>query len=441
MSLKLSFPNESAFTTRHDSQDFYDSPVWTPFRPPSGYIEVVSASPVELCSPSREKLLSDASEPVITHRQNSQPSSGSEQNAKQSASQKPIVHYLGNKLKLKMKTGVETKIEEEEAKFEKQAPVSAETGHFPLLHSHRISLTQLTTDAILLRMLFWAATSIVISWVLVAMSVDVIPVIIRILISLSWGHVESEEVKTRIELYNSVKDIFKPVLYAFSAWISWVILFENILHLNNPSSDVQSYAAYTGRAPFAFHRTAFRERLDELGLGLRVIEQLRNYKPRHRHRKSISHTPMFSARSLMMPFTEKDGFNFPGSCQHAEKPVHSINDGSDVEIEDKSRKGKGKHKPKESKALTNAQQDEEVVPPSSNESLHKRMIASLHDIHMRDGTVVAKHACRTSFAPLALQSKKIRYFFFIVHVKILQCVCTFDHEMPMMSQVASLPLK
>ena len=165
------------------------------------------------------------------------------------------------------------------------------------------------------------------------------------------------------------------------------------------------------------------------------------------------------ARSLMMPFTEKDGFNFPGSCQHAEKPVHSINDGSDVEIEDKCRKGKGKHKPKGSKALTNAQQDEEVVPPSSNESLHKRMIASLHDIHMRDGTgkynvtgldlyyslniwpVVAKHACRTSFAPLALQSKKIRYFFFIVHVKILQCVCTFDHEMPMMSRVASLPLK
>lgn len=92
-------------------------------------------------------------------------------------------------------------------------------------------------------------------------------------------------------------------------------------------------------------------------------------------------------------------------------------------------------------ANCNARQDEEVVPPSSNESLHKRMIASLHDIHMRDGTVVAKHACRTSFAPLALQSKKIRYFFFIVHVKILQCVCTFDHEMPMMSQVASLPLK
>lgn len=78
------------------------------------------------------------------------------------------------------------------------------------------------------------------------MIVDVIPVIIRILISLSWGHV-SEEVKTRIELYNSIKDIFKPVLYASSAWTSWVILFENIFHLHNPSSDVQSYAAYTDR--------------------------------------------------------------------------------------------------------------------------------------------------------------------------------------------------
>lgn len=93
--------------------------------------------------------------------------------------------------------------------------------------------------------LFWAAANVVISWAL-AMIVDVIPVIIRILISLSWGHV-SEEVKTRIELYNSIKDIFKPVLYASSAWTSWVILFENIFHLHNPSSDVQSYAAYTDR--------------------------------------------------------------------------------------------------------------------------------------------------------------------------------------------------
>jgi len=91
-----SFPQESVFTAHHDSD--CDSAVWTPLRPPSGYVKVASASPVELCSPavsprhSREKLVSDVSKPVMAHRQNSQ-SSSSEQNAKQSASQRPTVHY------------------------------------------------------------------------------------------------------------------------------------------------------------------------------------------------------------------------------------------------------------------------------------------------------------------------------------------------------------
>ena len=42
----------------------------------------------------------------------------------------PQLLLVTQKMKLKMKTGVETKIEEEEAKFEKQAPVSAEVGAF-----------------------------------------------------------------------------------------------------------------------------------------------------------------------------------------------------------------------------------------------------------------------------------------------------------------------
>ena len=103
---------------------------------------------------------------------------------------------------------------------------------------------------------------------------------------------------------------------------------------------------------FAFHRTAFKERLEELDLGLRVIEQLRNYKPKYKHQKSSSHTHMFSARGFMTPFGEKEGFNFLGSRQHTENAAHSTDDGCDADMEDKSRKGKGKHRPKESKALS-----------------------------------------------------------------------------------------
>lgn len=78
------------------------------------------------------------------------------------------------------------------------------------------------------------------------MIVDIIPGITRILISISWGHV-SEEVKSHIELYDSVKDTLKPVLYAASAWLSWIILFQNIFKLYNSNIDEISVAPYTDR--------------------------------------------------------------------------------------------------------------------------------------------------------------------------------------------------
>ena len=93
--------------------------------------------------------------------------------------------------------------------------------------------------------LFWAAANVVISWGL-ALIVDIIPALTRILISISWGHV-SEKVKSHIELYDSVKDTFKPVLYAASAWLSWIILFQNIFKLYNSSVDGTSFAPYTDR--------------------------------------------------------------------------------------------------------------------------------------------------------------------------------------------------
>jgi len=91
---------------------------------------------------------------------------------------------------------------------------------------------------------FWAAANVVISWGL-AMAIDIVPGIIRIFISVSWGHV-SETVKTKLELYASIKDTVKPLFYAASAWLSWIILFQNIFGLHTAGTS-PSYAPYTDR--------------------------------------------------------------------------------------------------------------------------------------------------------------------------------------------------
>lgn len=60
---------------------------------------------------------------------------------------------------------------------------------------------------------------------------------------------------------------------------------------------------------FSFHRTAYKERLDEVETALKVIEKLRMYRPkRHRAQKSSfgRATPVFSA--LLTPANEKDHF-------------------------------------------------------------------------------------------------------------------------------------
>jgi len=77
------------------------------------------------------------------------------------------------------------------------------------------------------------------------MAIDIVPAIIRLMIVVSWGHV-SETVKTKLELYASIKDTIKPLFYAASAWLSWIILFQNIFGLYDPSAN-QSYAPYTDR--------------------------------------------------------------------------------------------------------------------------------------------------------------------------------------------------
>jgi hypothetical protein len=55
--------------------------------------------------------------------------------------------------------------------------------------------------------LFWAAAQVVISWFL-ALLVDLVPVVIRGVLAVAWGHV-SEYVKTRLELYSAIKENIK----------------------------------------------------------------------------------------------------------------------------------------------------------------------------------------------------------------------------------------
>ncbi|KAF9246905.1 Mechanosensitive ion channel-domain-containing protein [Melanogaster broomeanus] len=312
---------------------------------------------------------------------------------------------------------------DEEAKFEKQMGVKLKSQRwgfwrvFTLLFSSLIGSTflagVLVTPALLVHFfwykphptdhrryvdqnveawLFWAASNVVISWGL-AMIVDIIPAVVRILISISWGHV-SEEVKSHIELYDSIKDTIKPVLYAGSAWLSWIILFHNIFSLYNTDISVTSYAPYTDRVAqaieflfffalvicaqrmlshaiaFGFHRTAYKERLEEVKTGLRIIEQLRDYKPRTRHhRSSGGHTSMFGL-GFIAPFNSEKEKPNSSNRQRADSPSRGCDDDHDADAEDgpKSKKAKGKHKQRQSRAGDTPPESSGLEPPLTSPS-------------------------------------------------------------------------
>ncbi len=178
--------------------------------------------------------------------------------------------------------------------------------------------------------LFWAAANLLISWYL-ALIVDLVPTVIRFIIMAAWGHV-SEIVKSRLELYGSVKNTFKPLLYAASGWVSWIIVFGHIYNLFNTSDSEASRAPYTERVAqviqflfffalvvcvqkmlshaiaFAFHHTAFKDRVDAIAEALPVIEKLRDYRPKASSRSGLRsghRTPLFGT-----PFTEKNQFDW-----------------------------------------------------------------------------------------------------------------------------------
>ncbi|KAL1706074.1 hypothetical protein EV121DRAFT_257807, partial [Schizophyllum commune] len=201
--------------------------------------------------------------------------------------------------------------------------------------------------------LFWAAANILISWYL-AMIVDVIPIIATFFISLVWGHV-SEYIKSRIELYVSVKNTFKPLLYAASGWASWVIIFAHIFKLYDTNDEETSQAAYLDRVyqvieflfffalvvclqkmlshaiAFAFHRTAFKERIEEVAQALRVIERLRDYHPKNRSRSSG-----FNKFGFNTPTLEKTGFEFGVKKRREQRNSREVDtdDGHDADGED-----------------------------------------------------------------------------------------------------------
>lgn len=109
--------------------------------------------------------------------------------------------------------------------------------------SHRHLITQNVSA-----WLFWASSNIVISWGL-GLLVDIIPAILTWAVFLIWGHV-TEIIKTRVELFNSVKDAVKPVFYAASAWVSWVVLFGHVYKLYDLDEPSESRASYTQRVRF-----------------------------------------------------------------------------------------------------------------------------------------------------------------------------------------------
>lgn len=209
---------------------------------------------------------------------------------------------------------------------------------------------------------FWAAANLLISWYL-ALLVDLVPVVFTMIVSAAWGHV-SEVIKSRVELFESVKNTIKPLLYAGCGWASWVIIFESIYKLYDSDVGDRSRAPYLDRVSqvvsffffltlvlciqkmlshmiaFSFHQTVFKERIEQVQIALSAIEKLRDYRPKHR--KTGSRTPIFGHT----PFSEKPHFDW--STKDTGSDADGEGEGS---VSKGKKKDKGKHKRKDSKAL------------------------------------------------------------------------------------------
>lgn len=227
---------------------------------------------------------------------------------------------------------------------------------------------------------WWTAANLVFSWCL-AMLIDLVPAVALLVISIGWGHI-SERVKNSIEIYNSVKGTIKPTFYAASGWVSWVIIFESIYKLYDGTNENLSYASYTPRVyqvvrflfffalvislqrvvshamAVSFHRTAFKERLQDVSEALQAIEKLRNYKaPKGHHAKKSSgaRTPTFG---FSLPsYADKNKYNFVPRSQDVTCSPDLDKDGGQADTEDGVAKNKGKRKSGFQQVLTHVHSD------------------------------------------------------------------------------------
>ena len=106
---------------------------------------------------------------------------------------------------------------------------------------------------------------------------------------------------------------------------------------------------------FAFHRTAFKDRLESLQFALKTIDHLKNFKPKHRPDRSskvfsglYSRSP-FGFRSgastgASTPFDEKSQFMSGASRVGTPDPYDDGHAGDTEDNSSSSKKGKGKQK-------------------------------------------------------------------------------------------------
>jgi len=78
------------------------------------------------------------------------------------------------------------------------------------------------------------------------MLIDIAPIFVRLIVAALLGHV-SERTKSRLEVYDSVKDTAKPAFYAGGAYASWVVVFGGVFGLYDGSEEGRSRAGYTVR--------------------------------------------------------------------------------------------------------------------------------------------------------------------------------------------------
>ncbi|EJD01268.1 uncharacterized protein FOMMEDRAFT_110956 [Fomitiporia mediterranea MF3/22] len=332
-------------------------------------------------------------------------------------------------------------VDEEEKKFEKQMGLRHERGRFVKIISFFLStlLGSFITASVIVGValavhflyfersndsnrdhrrfvtqnveawLFWAASNLLVSWFL-AFLINIIPGVVTWAIFIVWGHI-SESMKSRVELYISVKDTIKPAFYGASGWLSWVILFQHIYHLYDADNESESRASYTPRVyqvvqfvfflalvisiqrmlshliAFAFHETAFKDRLDELKFALKTIDHLKNFKPRH-HRSSAKIFGGFTPRGAFgfrsggsTPYDEKSHFMAGTSRVGTPDPYDDGHAGDTEDNSTSSKKGKGKQKHSRVKSPSATTSPGESRPDSPANALSGQLVTNAHEGH------------------------------------------------------------